>query len=111
MVEPPKERRVDIPAEYKTVKVRKMISPAQERKIAIPAEYQTITRTEMVNDGHMEWRRILCETNVNASIIRQVQMSLRDAGHNPGRIDGVIGAIHRLRSNPTSGPTTSLKVV
>ncbi|MBW2487043.1 MAG: peptidoglycan-binding protein, partial [Deltaproteobacteria bacterium] len=71
--------------------VRKMLAPEQERKITIPAEYQTITRTEMVSDGSMEWRRILCETNVNASIIRQVQMSLRDAGHNPGPIDGVIG--------------------
>ena len=91
MVEPPKERRIAIPAEYKTVKVRKMLAPEQERKITIPAEYQTITRTEMVSDGSMEWRRILCETNVNASIIRQVQMSLRDAGHNPGPIDGVIG--------------------
>jgi hypothetical protein len=91
MVEPPKERKVEIPAEYKTVKVRKMLTPPQERKVAIPAEYQTITRSEKISDGHVEWRRILCETNVNASIIRQVQMSLRDAGHNPGRIDGVIG--------------------
>ena len=91
MVEPPKESRVAIPAEYKTVKVRKMLTPEQERKITIPAEYQTITRTEKVSDGSMEWRRILCETNVNASIIRQVQMGLRDAGHNPGPIDGVIG--------------------
>ena len=91
MVEPPKERRVEIPAEFKTVKVRKMLTPPQKRKIAIPAEYQTVTRTEKTSDGHMEWRRILCETNVNASIIRQVQMSLRDAGHDPGRIDGVIG--------------------
>ena len=91
MVEPPKERRVKIPAEYKTVKVRKMTSPAQERKIAIPAEYQTITRTEMASDGHMEWRRILCETNVNATIIKKVQMTLRNTGHDPGPIDGVIG--------------------
>jgi peptidoglycan hydrolase-like protein with peptidoglycan-binding domain len=45
----------------------------------------------MVSDGRMEWRRILCETNVDASIIEQVQMSLRNAGHNPGPIDGVIG--------------------
>jgi regulator of extracellular matrix RemA (YlzA/DUF370 family) len=91
MVEPPKEHRVIIPAEYKTVKVRKMISPAKERKIAIPAEYQTITRTEMVDEGHMEWRRILCETNVNSEIIKQVQLTLRSTGHDPGRIDGVIG--------------------
>lgn len=91
VVEPPKERRFQIPAEYKTVKVRKMISPAKKRKISIPAEYQTITRTEMSNDGHMEWRRILCETNVNREIIKEVQLTLRSTGHDPGRIDGVTG--------------------
>jgi hypothetical protein len=91
VLEPPKERRIQIPAEYKTVKVRKMISSAKERKIAIPAEYQTITRTEMANDGHMEWQRILCETNVNPEIIKEVQLTLRSTGHDPGRIDGVIG--------------------
>ena len=91
MLEPPKERRIQIPAEYKTVKVRKMLSPAKERRISIPAEYQTVTRTEMVNDGHMEWRRILCETNVNREIIKEVQLTLRSTGHEPGRIDGVIG--------------------
>ncbi len=91
MVSPPTTKELFIPAEYKTVKVRKMISAAQERKISIPAEYQTITRTEIASEGHMEWRRILCETNVNSSIIKEVQMTLRNAGHDPGRIDGVIG--------------------
>jgi len=62
MVTPPRQRIVQIPAAYKTVKVRKMVSPPQEHKIAIPAEFQTITRTEMASDGHMEWRKILCET-------------------------------------------------
>ena len=91
MLKPPRERRIAIPAEYKMVKVRQLVSPTQERKIPIKARYQTITRTEKISDGHLEWRRILCETNVTTSIIKRVQMNLRSMGHDPGRIDGVVG--------------------
>lgn len=96
MVTPPRQRIVQIPATYKTVKVRKMVSPPREHKIAIPAEYQTITRTEMVNDGHMEWRKILCETNVTPEMVKEIQSALMKSGHDPGPIDGVIG--HRTGS-------------
>jgi len=91
MLEPPKERRIAIPAEYNIVKVRKLLSPTQERRIPIAAEYQTVTQTEKLSDGHMEWRRILCETNVTPEIIKRAQLNLRNSGHDPGRIDGVIG--------------------
>ena len=91
MTKPPTTRTIDIPAVYKTVKVKKMVSPPQERKIPIPAEYQTIHKTEQVTDGRMEWREILCETNVSQDFVRRFQTALLKAGHNPGPIDGVIG--------------------
>jgi hypothetical protein len=91
MVKPPRERKIQIPAEYSTVKVRKMVTPAKEKRIKVPEEYQTISRTEMVTEGHMDWRRILCETNVSPEIIRQVQYQLRSSGFDPGRVDGVYG--------------------
>jgi hypothetical protein len=91
MVKPPSERKIQIPAEYTTVKVRKTVTPAQEKRIAIPAEYQTITRTEIATEGHMAWRRILCETNVSPEIISQVQDHLSSRGFSPGDIDGVYG--------------------
>jgi hypothetical protein len=91
LVKPASTRKIEIPAEYKTVKVRKLVTPPQERRIQIPAEYQTVTRTEQVTDGRMEWRRILCETNVTPQIISRVQTALLKAGHNPGPIDGVLG--------------------
>jgi hypothetical protein len=91
MVKPPRERKIQIPAEYATVKVRKVVTPAQEKRIKIPAEYQTVARTEIASDGHMAWRRILCETNVSPEIISQVQHQLRSKGFNPGDIDGVYG--------------------
>ena len=84
-------RTVEIPAKYKTVKVTKLVSPAQEKRITIPEEYQVVTRTEKTKDGHMEWREILCETNMTRSKITSIQRALKAKGHNPGAIDGVIG--------------------
>ena len=39
----------------------------------------------------MEWRSILCETNMTASRIEDIQTALKDKGFDPGNIDGVIG--------------------
>ena len=91
LVKPASQRKIVIPAEYKTVRMRKLVSPPQEKRIAIPEEYQTVTRTEMLTDGHMEWRRILCETNVTPDVIKKVQSGLRQSGYDPGPIDGVVG--------------------
>jgi hypothetical protein len=91
LVKPATTRKIEIPAEYKTVKVRKLVSPPQERRIAIPAEYQTLTKTEQNTDGRMEWRRILCETNVTPQIVSNIQTALLKAGHNPGPVDGILG--------------------
>ncbi len=88
---PATTREVVIPAKYKTVKVTKLVSPAQEKRITIPEEYQTITRVEKVKDGYMEWREILCETNMTRSKIAAIQRALKAKGFNPGPIDGVIG--------------------
>ena len=92
MTKPPQQRTIEIPAEYKTVKVRRMVTPPSENRVKIPAEYGQVTRTEQVTEGHMEWRRILCETNVDAGTISRIQQALLNAGHNPGPIDGVIGS-------------------
>ena len=91
MVKPPATRTIEIPAEYQMVKVKKMVSPPNEKRIPISAEYQMITKTEQVSDGRMEWRRVLCETNMTPSLIVRIQKALQEAGHSPGPIDGIIG--------------------
>jgi hypothetical protein len=77
MVKPPTTRTIEIPAVYKTVKVKKLVSPAQERKISIPAEYQTVTKTQQVTEERMEWRQILCETNVSPDFISVLEVRFR----------------------------------
>ena len=96
MVKPPATRKVEIPAVYKTVKVRNLVSKPKERRIPVAAEYQTVTKTEKVSEGRMEWRQILCETNVSPGIITRVQTALQQSGHNPGPIDGVLGRQTRV---------------
>jgi hypothetical protein len=88
---PPATRKIAVPAEYKTVNVTKEVTPAKERRIKVPAKYATVTKRKLVKDGMMDWREILCETNMTRSRITQIQQSLKKAGYNPGNIDGVIG--------------------
>ncbi len=45
-----------------------------------------------VTEGKMEWAPVLCKTNMNPQVGLRLQKSLKAAGHNPGPIDGVIGA-------------------
>jgi hypothetical protein len=91
MKTPPGTRKIEIPAEYKTVKVRKLVKPATTRSVEIPAEFTTVKRRNMIADGHVEWRPVLCETNMSAGIVQRIQTALDGKGFNPGPIDGIIG--------------------
>lgn len=88
---PPSTRKIAIPAEYKTITVTNEVTPPKERRIKIPAKYATVTKRKLVRDGMMDWREILCDTNMTADRISQIQQALQKAGYNPGNIDGVIG--------------------
>jgi peptidoglycan hydrolase-like protein with peptidoglycan-binding domain len=89
--QPAHTETVTIPAEYKTVKVQKLVSAAQEQRVPIPAEYQTVSKTEKVSDERVEWRRVVCQTNENHDLILKAQQALKAAGYNPGKLDGVLG--------------------
>ena len=92
MKTPPTTRKVVIPAEYKTVRVRKLVEPAKTTTTPIPARYEMVSKRELVKDGYMEWRPVLCKTNMTSDIIQRIQSALNTAGHNAGPVDGVIGA-------------------
>lgn len=89
---PASTRKVEIPAKYETLKVRKLVAGAEEKRIKIPAEYKTVTTRELASEGHMQWRSILCETNMTNARITEIQQALKQAGFDPGPIDGVVGA-------------------
>ncbi|MDQ7073777.1 MAG: peptidoglycan-binding domain-containing protein [Gammaproteobacteria bacterium] len=90
---PATTRVIEIPAEYASMKVRKVIRKPEEKRIKIPAEYENVAVNELDKEGFMEWRTILCETNMTVDRISSVQTALQDAGYNPGPIDGDIGTL------------------
>lgn len=91
MSSPATTKESEIPAAYKTVRVRKLSQPAQETRVAIPAKSQEITKRIKVTDGKMEWRQVLCETNMSKDLIVRLQETLQRQGYDPGPVDGVLG--------------------
>ncbi|MGD1984199.1 MAG: peptidoglycan-binding domain-containing protein [Chromatiaceae bacterium] len=85
-------REEEIPAAYETIKVRKMVEPAKQTRIEIPAVVETVAKKVKVSAERLEWRSVLCETNMTPRILTDLQKALKAAGFNPGPIDGQIGA-------------------
>jgi peptidoglycan hydrolase-like protein with peptidoglycan-binding domain len=90
---PAQSRTIEIPAEYDEVSVTKLVTAAQEQVTQIPAEYRDVEKRELVKEGYMAWRSILCETNMTRSRIADIQRALKAADHDigPDGVDGVIG--------------------
>jgi len=84
-------KMIPIPAKYSTVTITEEVTPAQQRRIAIPEKFTNVTSRELVSDGRMDWREIMCETNTTPTRIMEVQKALQSAGFNPGPIDGGMG--------------------
>ena len=91
LVKPASVKEVTEPAVYKTVKVRKLKTPAAQKSVSVPAEYQTVERQVVKTPESVVWRRVLCDTNVTEAIVKQLERKLKDAGHDPGAIDGMLG--------------------
>ena len=102
-----------LPAEIETVKVRKLAANATEKRSAIPAEYRTVAKRTKVSGESLEWRPVLCETNMTRDVAMRVQQALKDAGYNVGVVDGIPGgatmravdAYQRSKGLPTGGLT------
>jgi len=94
VTQPAQSRTIEVPAKYKEVTINKLVSAAREEVTEIPAQYRTVQKRELVKDGYMAWRSILCETNMTRSRIADLQRALQKAGHDIGSngADGVIGA-------------------
>ncbi|MEN8801728.1 MAG: peptidoglycan-binding domain-containing protein [Thiogranum sp.] len=84
-------KKEEVPAVMETLKVRKLVAKAGEKRTKIPAEYKEVSKRSKVGEERLEWRQVLCETNINKDIVSRVQQALITAGFNPGTPDGVIG--------------------
>ncbi|MEE9494674.1 MAG: peptidoglycan-binding domain-containing protein [Gammaproteobacteria bacterium] len=106
-------KTVEIPAVFETRAVRKLVSPPEEKRTKIPAEKQSVSKRIKVTDAKLEWRSVLCQTNMTKDLNLQIQKALQVAGYNPGPVDGVIGrqtllavdAFQQKNDLPTGGLT------
>jgi len=88
---PAKFTTQEVPAKFTDVKVEKLVTDAVERKVKIPAVTDTLVRRVKVSDARMEWRSVLCETNITPNIVEQIQSSLNSRGYSAGKVDGKLG--------------------
>ena len=92
-----------MPATCEWVEEQVLAKPAGKKIVSVPAECGT--EIERVLDKpeytvwkkgagpitRIEWRPVLCQTNMSADVVRRIQTALKSSGHNPGPIDGVMG--------------------
>ncbi len=82
---------VEVPAEYNTVEVNKLLTPAEEKRTTIPAVVKAVSKQVKVADSKLEWKRVLCETNMTKDIVLNLQKTLAREGYEPGPADGSLG--------------------
>ena len=75
----------------KLIKVSNVVTPAKESKQLVQAVYKAVDKTTKVASERLEWRRILCRTNMGPDINKRIQQALKDAGVYNGPIDGAVG--------------------
>ncbi|MFK7890916.1 MAG: peptidoglycan-binding protein [Granulosicoccus sp.] len=81
----------EIPATFESVKVQKLVSSASERRIVVPARTRTVTSQTQTEPSKLEWRKVLCESNMTPRLISSLQSALKREGYNPGPVDGIVG--------------------
>jgi len=83
--------KVVIPATYKIVTVVELDTEATINKNAKEETYQSVTSTYMSKAEELKWQRILCETNTDKNVVKELQQTLKDKNYNPGVVDGIYG--------------------
>ena len=78
-----------------------LVKPATVKRTPIPATYRVIKQQIQTEKPIIDWKPVQCQSKVSFSNkssngrvkinIRNVQRALKEAGFNPGPIDGIIG--------------------
>lgn len=80
-----------VPAVTKTVKVEKVATAAEVVRTKVPAVTKTVELRKKTSNEKLEWRRVLCQTNMTKEMNMKIQQALKDAGYYNGPVDGSIG--------------------
>lgn len=82
---------IQIPAVFKDVKIQKILQAAGDDRIKIASVSETVQKRVKVADERLEWRRVLCRTNMTSGVVGSIQKALSAAGFDAGAADGQIG--------------------
>ena len=85
----------NVPAQYGNRNYQKLASAATTTVTETPAQYNSITKRNLVTPGgYTEWREVVCETAIDATLYTRIQQALVDRGYNVGSagVDGAWGA-------------------
>jgi len=77
--------------ELATVPVVEVVSPEKTEQRAEPAVTRTMNITKYEGEPRVVLRRAVCDSEIDAALIRQLQGALSSRGYSPGRIDGLLG--------------------
>jgi hypothetical protein len=70
-----------------------MANGGNSKETKSAAEYKNVSKRTLVKKGGFsEWREVLCPVKTTDYTITQIQRALKDAGYDPGPIDGVFGS-------------------
>ena len=68
-----------------------MSTASEAIRTPVPAITKTVALRKKVTSEKLEWRRVLCQTNMTKGMNENIQRALKEAGYYNGPIDGSIG--------------------
>ena len=78
---PERVEEIDVPAVTELREVDKLVEPAKQVKVPVEAEYADVAVQKLVENGCYAWRQILCDDNMTQDTITKLQMALSKKGY------------------------------
>ena len=83
----------DVPAKYKSVPVQKLVKCEDIITNTTDATYKTNKRKVLIEaGGYTDWVEVVCDIDIDVSLVKRVQQKLNALGYNTGTPDGIMGS-------------------
>lgn len=82
---------IEIPAVYENKEIATLEKAATSVIVPVPAVTTELTQRELISDARLEWRPVVCETNMTKDVVVRLQEALNEAGYSAGTPDGLLG--------------------
>lgn len=82
---------IEVPAEYENREISVLEKAATSVIVPVPEVTTELTQRTLVSDARLEWRPVVCETNMTDDVVVRLQEALNEAGFDAGTPDGKLG--------------------